>query len=728
MGIFSKSNQPDPKVKRNTFDLSFQNNLTLDFGTLYPCFVKEVIPGDTFKIDVAFGLRFLPLAFPIQTKMRADVHFFYVRNRNLWKDWPNFIGMTGSGDYVPPYIPYKSVCKTGGLGDYLGLPTTVVGSNNRTQRFGSVTGVPSDTWLVMTNGKDGSTFGSDNADFELGVVSNPSGEISDATLVTTPLQRGTKTYAVYSELNPADLTPVAAGTEIQIFVGKCNIPNPVFYLCGQTSNNGYGNLSAPVYRRLQGISSGSYNSSSKIVTFTVLDSVDSVFQRLYVFSADNPPVLDGLNYSPLESPFSASDFSISSAQISNPTHNVIEAGSDSVYASAMPAVSALPFRAYESIYNAFYRDQRNNPYIVNGVNDPNVYIPTKDGGKDTNEYVFHRRNWEQDFLTSAVPSPQQGIAPLVGITSTGVATFSGDDGQSYSVQLETADDGDTVTGAKMSENLPSSVARAVVDISQQGISINDFRGVNALQRWLETNMRRGFKYKDQILSHFGVDVSYAELDMPEFIGGVSQMVDIQQINQTSETNTDPLGSYAGQASAVGSNNHTISNYCDEHGFIIGIVSVVPVPCYSQLLPKYFLKTNPLDHFFPEFGHLGMQAIPYREVCPLQMLYAGGGSGRLNGTFGYQRAWYEYLASTDEVHGLFRTSLRHFLLGRVYNRVPSLNEDFLTVNPDQLNDIFTVTETVDESGNKVPLTPILGQLHFKVIAKRPIPRFGVPRLE
>ncbi|QXN75260.1 major capsid protein [Microvirus mar55] len=726
MGIFSKSNQPDPKVKRNTFDLSFQNNLTLDFGTLYPCFCKEVIPGDTFKIDVAFGLRFLPLAFPIQTKMRADVHFFYVRNRNLWKDWPNFIGMTGSNDYVPPYIPYKKVCKTGGLGDYLGLPTTVVGNNQKNVPFTATPSVyPADYWLAMQNAV--SNYGASSANFLIGEASSSTGELPPE-VACFPVFYGSDPYCSYFAINSTSVGVIPKGAQIQVAFSKCDVSNPVFYLLRSDAGAIDYFKSGTLWRNVPGVSVGSYNPSSKILTFDVLSDIPAgVISRLAIFSADNMPVEEFAGVGELPSEVLPTNVKVTSIYTIVPDYNVLEADSNGVYADAMPNVSALPFRAYESIYNAFYRDQRNNPYLVDGVNDPNVYLPTKDGGIDVNEYVFHRRNWEQDFLTSAVPSPQQGIAPLVGITSTGVATFS-DDGQTYSVQLETADDGDTVTGAKMSENLPSSVARSVVDIANQGISINDFRGVNALQRWLETNMRRGLKYKDQILSHFGVDVSYAELDMPEFIGGCSQMVDIQQINQTSETNSDPLGSYAGQAAAVGGNNHTISNYCDEHGFIIGIVSVVPVPCYSQLLPKYFLKTNPLDHFFPEFGHLGMQAIPYREVCPLQLLYSRQGAAALNGTFGYQRAWYEYLASTDEVHGLFRTSLRHFLLGRVYNTVPSLNEDFLTVNSDQLNDVFTVTETTDEQGNTVPLTPILGQLHFKVVAKRPIPRFGVPRLE
>lgn len=131
MSVFSKNNLPVKNVNRNTFDLSFQNNITMKMGNIYPCFVKEVLPGDTFEINTAFGLRFMPLAFPIQTKIRADVHYFYVRNRNLWKDFPDFYGSTQDG-LIPPFLTGNTLVNqfnTGSLGDYLGLPTTKITNN-----------------------------------------------------------------------------------------------------------------------------------------------------------------------------------------------------------------------------------------------------------------------------------------------------------------------------------------------------------------------------------------------------------------------------------------------------------------------------------------------------------------------------------------------------------------------------------------------------------------------
>lgn len=125
-----KSKPPIQKPNRNPFDLSHANNLTMEFGKLYPALCLEVVPGDTFDIATTFGLRLMPMVFPVQTRMRADLHFFYVRNRNLWSDWKDFIGRTKSG-LKPPYLNIDSsrasALSTGSLLDYLGVPTTLVG-------------------------------------------------------------------------------------------------------------------------------------------------------------------------------------------------------------------------------------------------------------------------------------------------------------------------------------------------------------------------------------------------------------------------------------------------------------------------------------------------------------------------------------------------------------------------------------------------------------------------
>lgn len=820
--IFNKSNQPKVEIKRNTFDLSYQNNGTFQLGKIYPVMCKEVLPGDTFEIDTAFGLRFMPLAFPIQTKMRADVHYFYCRNRNLWKDWMNFIGKTGDVSPFPMLSKAQTHAnsKTGSLGDYLGLPTTltqykVTNVDYLLEYSKDSLGswfTPQEGAAVVWDGDNGRynyqhacptdasqlnreyRVSLDNLTKLLSGLSVGSADLfgfdtkTDYPLVVKNvmpyLPTNSDSQYVVPETNRVACIPIIpksystslryefkAGDLIRLRL--FNTLNKSYdltdnYICavfgcaenwpfetdakhqGMCDTYPDNRVSASLLKRDK---DGLYFEFRVNQSFSY-SSVNAI-PCVYVFTTDGEHSVNtqsevASTFSDIFETFDATEhmgyYSVGLTVQSfhteehlrpgltaypfisgNAEWNVPEQSSVDNYLSAddMPyQVSSLPFRAYESIYNSFYRDQRNNPFYVDGKFDPNTYTFTTDGGEDNNNYDFHYRNWEQDFLTSAQLTPQQGsVTPLVGITSTAQATFVNTDGTQVTAQLQYADDGDTITGVDFdSDNEPDQKVRTyAMQMASEGLSINDFRMVNSYQRWLETNLRRGLKYKDQLMSHFGVDASYELLDMPEFIGGTSQMVQINQINQTSaSTDGDPLGSYAAQAECSGGNKNKITKYCDEHGFIIACFSIVPTPCYSQLLPKHFIKSDPMDYYFPEFGHIGYQPIKYNEVCPLQA-YVGNVS--LNDTYGYQRAWYDYLASTDEVHGQFRTTLKPFILMREYHELPSIKPEFLLVNQDQMNEVFTITEIDGE-----PLDVCLGQLHFDVKVKRKIPRFGIPRLE
>lgn len=731
---FGKNTGPVLKCKRDTHDLSFQSNATYKFGYLYPAFVKEASAGDSWHISPSFGLRFLPTYFPLQTKINAKLDFFYVRYRNLWKDWKNYRYGTGNPGAFPILSKSETVeqSTTGSLGDYMGLPTTLVGNETNLRKVGFFPpSYPSRadsfkpnafraTLIDLPYSNESTLEITPNDNFVFGIYGSYSSEgytfntftpSSDFTANGTFEHDGLIYTKVSDQILPRDLFEAFSNNRIIFAVSSDSFDpsdpaetSPVPFVSVNLAN-----------KPLFAISPNGY--------LGILASSISTGVRRFigVFSAMSNDAGDLI---PLNNIVSSNftDYSYLNVKIGDSyLYDVIDAGE--AFSDGIPYdVSAMPFRAYEQIYNAFYRDNRNNPFVVNGVYDPNVFLPTIDGGYDTTKYRLHKRNWEQDFLTSAMPSPQYGNAPLVGVTSSGVATFTLDDGTEVQSQLE-YDKDDKITG--FSTTSSSDANRTLINLASSGISINDLRGVNSMQKYLELHWRRGLRYKDQMLSHRGIDIEEKVLDMPEFIGSVVQRIDVSQINQNAPSGSDPLGSYAGQLSAVGGGSR-MTKYCDEDGLIIGIISIVPVPAYSQLLPKHFTKINdPLEYFDPSFRNLGMQAIPYREVCPLQAANSGV---PLDSTFGYNRAWYDYLQSQDEIHGQFRTTLNNYVLARVFNTLPSLNEDFLTVDPDSLNDVFSISEVTLDNGAKVVLDSILGQLHFNVSCERQIPRYALPSLD
>lgn len=674
--------------------MSFQNNLTLDIGSLRPCFIQPVMPGDSWSIESVHGLRFMPLTYPIQTRMKSSIHFFYVRNRNLWKDWPDFIGKTKQG-LVPPYIHLNETnrkqIETCQLGDFLGLPTKVYGFTRKT---GELDGFSQKAPNLSAGTYDSSKYLAFNAsklpsaglkwsDVALS-SSSASGQIAMSKFTTVAQMHGDYTDLI-GELevtwsNLGDLVPTQLGLAV---VNK---------------NSGLITYTDVIDAGLSGKFQFNFNTAGwpdedEEFLLVLWNNIywSSNKTDMQVSTAILLEMLDGVDVSELtlaELPYRSDD---------NPT--------------GIP-LSSLPFRAYESIYNAFYRNAENNPFMINGVPEYNKWIRTNEGGADTNIYLIHYHNWEDDFLTTAVPSPQQGNAPLVGLSGTPTLTVAHDDGTTTQMQLDVNDEGQVIAVSEISGD--GATTQALMEAVSYGIAINDLRNVNSFQRWLENNIRRGYKYKDQIKTHYGVSVRYDELDMPEFIGGISEPVMVNQISQTVATENGALGDMAGQASVFGQSKN-ITHYCDEHGFIIGIICIKPVANYSQLLPKYFNVTDTFDYYFPEFGHIGMQPITYAEVTPLQAHL----EGKLNDVFGYQRAWYDLISKTDEVHGLFRNELRNFLINRTFNGTPELGKAFTVIDPDQINDVFAYTENTDK---------ILGQVFFKCSKKTPIPLYGIPKLE
>lgn len=763
--VFSKQTDVVNKPRRNVFDLSHGNNVTLKFGALTPCYVEEVVPGDSFQIETRMALKLMPMIFPVQTDMRAYVHFFYVRNRNLWKDWQNFIGMLPQGyteqqmqKYEVPYIDFNGkVAKTGTIYDYMGLPTTRVGrfgsehdltyNINFSYWKGDVTEA-SERCLALPYAK--TTFANINAIL--------SGDLPDGLPISSYID--SDVMDDFNKVNPNShnyeysylsdclwsISNYLQFFEEEVVTENVNgIPcvkvsffmyppfaetqNFVTDMCiaGIDINNNvvFGAslkkvMSEPyIYVPL----SSAVNIRRFVIFYTSTKFKRPTGKNYFVLSQASTETGDQVDLTPV---FLRLDFALSGTSFVSDLNDATQPYYKSTDASSKKLkISALPFRAYESVYNAFYRDPRNNPYLLNGSPEYNKWCPSVEGGADANDYPLHYRNWEADFLTTALPSPQQGEAPLVGITNSGKLAFIDETGTTYRADLEFNEDNSGLKGINVqASDEPVGTMTRIVDFATSGISIADLRGVNALQRWLEINARRGYRYKDQIKSHFDVDIRFDELDMPEFLGGTSAEIYVNQISQTvnqsdSGSWQDTLGAYGGQGFTRVESSRPIRHYFDEHGYIIGVISVVPVPCYSQLLPKHFLKRSPLDFYFPEFGKLGMQPITYNEVCPIQTYNSSDGVDGMQDTFGYQRAWYEYLARVDEVHGEFRLSMRNFLINRVFNERPELSEDFLTVNPEQINQVFAVTQMTDK---------IFGQLYFKVTAKRPIPEYGIPALE
>lgn len=730
--IFDATFDANNQINVNSFDWSHVNNLTTAFGRVTPVFCELVPAKGSLRINPEFGLELMPMVFPVQTRMYARLNFFKVTLRSMWEDYPDFIS-NFRDDLEEPYIlpdstRFQYMCKTGSLGDYLGLPT--FGTNIRQ----SVT-IP-DSPCAANSRNFTTSVGVDEA---MSLIRNDSA-VTGITCAThfNANGKGTvifKTQRSASQI-PGDTSSVGinigiVGASAGAFVGCRG------YLVHYGDDNTYqSDYPIEVIKSEDGVV-GVAVSSIDITKFS--DTLGGIDLVLNAPASAAPIEFTGMKYNVgvsyyvLQSDVSYTKYPF--ATENKPT---------------LPHLLAYRFRAYESTYNAYYRDIRNNPFVIDGRPVYNKWLPNMKGGADTTLYKLHQCNWEKDFLTTAVPNPQQGTnPPLVGLTVGDVVTRTADgtlqvqkqtvlvdeDGAKYGISFKVSEDGQALVGVDydpVSDKTPVTQINSYAELAAlateqgSGFTIETLRYVNAYQKFLELNMRKAFSYKQIMQGRWDINIRFDELLMPEFIGGVSRELSMRTVEQTVDQQSqaaqglyaEALGSKTGIAGVYGYGNNNIEVFCDEESIIIGLLTVTPVPVYTQLMPKDFLYNGLLDHYQPEFDRIGFQPITYKEVCPMNVP-ANDNTSQLEQTFGYQRPWYEYVAKYDTAHGLFRTSMKNFIMSRVFTGMPQLGQEFLLVDPDSTNQVFAVTEYSDK---------IFGYVKFNATARLPISRVAIPRLD
>lgn len=737
--VFDATFDANNRIDVNSFDWSHVNNLTTNFGRITPVFCELVPAKGSLRINPEFGLELMPMVFPVQTRMFARLNFFKVTLRSMWEDYSDFIS-NFRDDLEEPYINCSSVSfrkmfTTGSLGDYLGVPTRKSYYASSTYLTSSITSCSTSNKIRLVNSSYSWDYIVSNLGFNKDLTTIPgiscarAYDDSSTVLLSTGVMKVQSYQNANLEiylLNDVKRNYLSRGLLVGMAPG--NIVHTWEFNTPVDNTNPLIRISIPL-GDMAGIFNNQTPNSDGIQFFILLPSADMPSS-----SSDLATSTVTVYDTPQDSEITFNDFPFKSQK----------SGSGSY-----PRLLAYRFRAYESVYNAYYRDIRNNPFVVNGRPVYNKWLPTMKGGADTTVYELHQCNWERDFLTTAVPNPQQGAnAPLVGLTVGDVVTRSEDgtysvqkrtvlvdeDGSKYGVSYKVSEDGERLVGVDydpVSEKTPVTAINSYVELAAlateqgSGFTIETLRYVNAYQKFLELNMRKGFSYKQIMQGRWDIDIRFDELLMPEFIGGISRELSMRTVEQTVDQQNassqgqyaEALGSKTGIAGVYGNTSNNIEVFCDEESYIIGLLTVTPVPIYTQLLPKDFVYNGLLDHYQPEFDRIGFQPITYKELCPLN--FDTSNMEEMNKTFGYQRPWYEYVAKYDNAHGLFRTDMKNFVMHRTFSGLPQLGQQFLLVDPDAVNQVFSVTEYSDK---------IFGYVKFNATARLPISRVAIPRLD
>lgn len=396
------------------------------------------------------------------------------------------------------------------------------------------------------------------------------------------------------------------------------------------------------------------------------------------------------------------------------------------------SVSDLPFRAYYLIWNEFFRAQSlQDPVFFDkgdgtigtfSETDPVRFDPDYAGSAYTTLSLMPVCK-PFDYFTSALPSPQKGQPVVIPMNGTAPvitaelphnlaeyplrALFAGEEPFASQVVAYTPSGQDGVI-------TPSNL---VADLSSSDfVSVNDLRQAIVIQQFMEAEARGGSRYTEIIKNFFGVDSPDSRLQRPEYLGGKSIPINVDQVVQTSSNNSQPspLGN-TGAFSLTGDIDSSFTYSATEHGMIIGLCCVRPSHTYQFGIEKKWSRKQRFDYYFPIFANISEQPVFTKEYNVARLVNS-------DDVFGYQEAWAEYRYNQNKVTGAFRANHPDSLMPWVYtdpSEFSNVSHQFISEDPEIIG--LTLAYTANED------TQFLADFYFKSIWTRPMPVYSVPGL-
>lgn len=342
-------------------------------------------------------------------------------------------------------------------------------------------------------------------------------------------------------------------------------------------------------------------------------------------------------------------------------------------------VSALPIRAYNLIYNEFYRDQ---DLVTKAV------MSTASGVDSTTNLVIRKAAWEKDYFTDARPWPQKGPQVTLPLGTGAPVVLNFDSAQGMLVNSNTvpatgvAGPVSGLAGTGVLNVSGTTVAldprgRLTADLSSAtAATVSALREAMALQRYEEARAQWGSRYVEY-LRYYGIRSSDARLQRPEYLGGGKQTISFSEVLQTSDS-----GAVAGVGDMYGHGIAAVRTrpfvrYFEEHGYVLTLMCTRPVAMYQDGLHRMWNRRIKEDYYTKELELIGQQEVMKKEVFMI-------GLPDGDETFGYQNRYREYVEHPSGVSGEMRTVLDFWHMARQFATTPVLNQSFVECVPEKRN--------------------------------------------
>lgn len=398
--------------------------------------------------------------------------------------------------------------------------------------------------------------------------------------------------------------------------------------------------------------------------------------------------------------------------------NLSDAINPLVY-SVSQTVNMLPILAYQKIYFDFFSNSQWEKHLAYAYN-VDYWSGTSYVSLSPDMLKMRYANYPKDYFMGILPNSQYGSVAILP------STFS----SSYPANsvLVVSDDRSSVSGV---ENVANSSSVSVSGPSttlrpsfiNSDLSALSIRATEYLQRWKEVVQFSSKDYSDQMAAQFGIKAPEYMGNHAHYIGGWSNVININEVVNTNLDTDTSQASIAGKGVSSQS-GHTITYDCGaEHQVIMCVYHAVPLLDWNLTGQNPQLTVTAVSDFpQPAFDQLGMQAVP--------ALNLQNNPGRsVSGPIGYNLRYWQWKSSIDTVHAAFRTGAAYQswvapLDGwQVLTSSGAWSYQSMKVRPQQLNSIFV--PQVDATNCSVAFDQLLCNVNFQVYAVQNLDRNGLP---
>lgn len=398
--------------------------------------------------------------------------------------------------------------------------------------------------------------------------------------------------------------------------------------------------------------------------------------------------------------------------------NVSDGDNPLVY-SVSQTVNMLPIFTYQKIYFDFFSNSQWEKHLAYSYN-VDYWQGTSYITLYPDMLKMRYANYPKDYFMGILPSSQYGsVAVLPGVLSS-----SDNPSRVYAYTSGTGSVGSILNAASstaITSNNTSTAARyATLNSDLSALSI---RATEYLQRWKEVVQFSSKDYSDQMAAQFGIKAPEHMGNHAHYIGGWSNVININEVVNTNLDTDSSQASIAGKGISSQS-GHTITYDCGaEHQVIMCVYHAVPLLDWNLTGQNPQLTVTAISDFpQPAFDQLGMQAVP--------ALNLQNNPGRsVSGSIGYNLRYWQWKSSIDTVHAAFRSGAAYQswvapLDGwQVLTSAGAWSYQSMKVRPQQLNSIFV--PQVDATNCSVAFDQLLCNVNFQVYAVQNLDRNGLP---